>query len=47
VADLDKTLRDVVEAGGTVLVARTEIPPGWFAMFADPDGIAVGIMQLR
>lgn len=47
VADLDRTLREVVEAGGKVVVPRTEIPPGWFAMFLDPDGISIGIMQAR
>ncbi len=47
VDDLDRTLRDVVEAGGRVLVPRTQIPPGWFAMFLDPDGIPVGILQER
>ncbi len=47
VEDLDLTLRAVVEAGGTVVVPRSEIPPGWFAMFVDPDGIAVGVIQNR
>src|SRR5688500_15553052 len=47
VSDLEQTLDDVVEAGGTVAVPRTEIPPGWFAMIVDPDGIAVGILQSR
>jgi predicted enzyme related to lactoylglutathione lyase len=47
VADVERTLREVVEAGGTVVVPKTEIPPGWFAMFVDPDGIAIGILQNR
>lgn len=48
VDDLDKTLRDAVEAGATVVVPRTEIPNvGWFAMFLDPDRIAIGVMQPR
>jgi len=48
VADIDATLRKVVEAGGTVAVPRTEIPGvGWFAMFVDPDQIPVGILQSR
>ena len=34
------------EHGGSVLVPRTEVPNvGHFAMFTDPDGVAVGIMQ--
>jgi uncharacterized protein len=47
VVDLDATLRRVVEAGGKVVVPRTEIPGGigWFAMFLDPENIAVGLMQ--
>jgi hypothetical protein len=45
VDDIERTLREVVEAGGKVAVPRTEIPPGWFAMFVDPDGIPVGILQ--
>jgi predicted enzyme related to lactoylglutathione lyase len=48
VADLDRTLRDAVEAGATVIVPRMEVPGiGWFAMFLDLDQIPIGIMQLR
>ena len=47
VEDIDRTLREVVEAGGSVAAPRMEIPPGWFAVFVDPDGIPVGIMQMR
>jgi uncharacterized protein len=47
VEDIDRTLREAVEAGGKVIVTRTTIPPGWFAMFLDPDGIPVGILQAR
>lgn len=48
VDDLDGTLRAVVEAGGRVLVPRMEVPAfGWFAMFADPEGIPIGVMQLK
>jgi predicted enzyme related to lactoylglutathione lyase len=47
VADLDRTLRDAVEAGATVIVPRMEVPTvGWFAMFLDPDQIPIGVMQL-
>jgi uncharacterized protein len=46
VEDLDRTLRDVVESGGTVVVPRTEIAGvGWFAMFLDPDRIPIGVLQ--
>ncbi len=48
VDDVDKTLRAVVEAGGKVVVPRTEIPQvGWYAMFFDLDGVAVGVLQPR
>ncbi len=48
VSDLDRTLRTAVEAGATVIVPRMEVPEvGWFAMFLDPEGIAIGVMQLR
>lgn len=48
VADLDRTLRDAVEAGATVIVPRMEVAGvGWFAMFLDPDQIPIGVMQLR
>lgn len=46
VADLDRTLHAAVEAGARIVVKRTEIPQvGWFAMFLDPDAIAVGLLQ--
>jgi len=46
VNDIDAALKNAVECGGKVLVPRTPIPNvGEFAMFADPDGIAVGIMK--
>ena len=46
VADLDQTLRAAVEAGATVIVPRMAVPAvGWFAMFLDPEGIPIGVMQ--
>ncbi|MDP1823201.1 MAG: VOC family protein [Archangium sp.] len=46
VSDLQHTLHDVLELGGKVLVKPTEIPTvGAYAMFADPSGIAVGVLQ--
>ena len=45
VDSIDKTTRDVVEAGGTLIVPKAEVPGGWFAMFLDLDGIAVGIFE--
>lgn len=46
VSDLRHTLTNVLELGGKILVPRTEIPNvGIYAMFADPDGVAVGVLQ--
>jgi len=46
VMDIDRTLSRVNELGGKILVSKTTIPgTGEFAMFTDPEGIAVGIMQ--
>ena len=46
VTDIDATIKSVSDNGGTVLVPKTAIPNvGHFAMFADPEGIPIGIMQ--
>lgn len=46
VGDIGATLKKAEEGGAKVLVPRTEIPGvGFFAMFTDPEGIPVGIMQ--
>ena len=46
VNDIDATLARVTEQGGKTLVPNTPIPNvGHFAMFTDPEGIAIGIMQ--
>lgn len=46
VKDIDATLKKVRELGGKVLVEKTVIPnTGHFAMFADPEGVVIGIMQ--
>lgn len=42
---IDRTLEKVKSAGGNVLVGRTEIEVGAWAMFVDPDGIPVGIFE--
>lgn len=47
VEDIDAVLQTVTQHGGNVLVQKTRIPSvGHFAMFTDPEGIPVGIMQL-
>ena len=46
VADIDTTLAKVAGHRGKVLVPKTPIPGvGHFAMFTDPEGIVIGIMQ--
>ena len=47
VDDIDVTLEKVTAAGGTVVLSKMEISKeiGSFAVFTDPDGIAVGIFQ--
>ena len=46
VDDLDATLGKVAEHGGSIIVPKTPIPNvGHFAMFADPEGILIGVMQ--
>lgn len=46
VDDVNRTLHDVVESGGRVVVPTTSISNvGDFAMFQDPEGIAVGILH--
>jgi len=43
--DLEATLADVVAAGGAVYVPVTEADGYHFAMFTDPEGNVVGLLQ--
>ena len=46
VEDVDATLAKATAAGASVIAPKTAMPGGGhWAMFADPDGIPVGIMQ--
>lgn len=46
VDDIDATLNKVAENRGKVLVPKTEIPGvGHFAMFTDPEGIPIGLLE--
>lgn len=46
VESIDATLTKVEQAGGRTIVPKMQIPnAGAFAMFLDPEGIAVGIYQ--
>jgi predicted enzyme related to lactoylglutathione lyase len=46
VDDIEATLAKALAAGATLLVPKTPIPGmGAWAMFADPDGIPIGLFQ--
>ncbi len=46
VQDIESTLTRVMVLGGSVVAPKTPIPGiGFWAMFADPDGIVIGLIQ--
>ncbi len=46
VSDIEDSLKRATDHGATVLVQKTKIPGvGHFAMFTDPEGIVIGLMQ--
>jgi predicted enzyme related to lactoylglutathione lyase len=46
VEDIDKTVGEIKEHGGTVVVEKTAIPQtGWMAFFKDPDENIHGLWQ--
>ncbi len=46
VQDLDKAIKDVLAAGGTVVEAKTSIPGiGLYATCAEPGGLKFGLIQ--
>ena len=46
VDDIEAVLDKVTKSGGTVIVPKTPIPNlGSFAIFADPEGIVVGVFK--
>ncbi|MEA2198162.1 MAG: uncharacterized protein QOJ25_2213 [Solirubrobacteraceae bacterium] len=45
VPDIDAHLARITDAGGSVLMERTESGPITTAIFADPDGNAVGLVE--
>ncbi len=46
VTDPDKTVQQAEKAGGTIRVPATDIPPGRFAIIADPFGATFGVIKL-
>jgi predicted enzyme related to lactoylglutathione lyase len=48
VDSIEETMAKVAKAGGRVIVQKMEIPNmGWWGLFADPDGIPVGIYEAK
>ena len=48
VPDIAAAMRDVVAAGGTVIVERQEVPGmGAFGLFADPEGRVLGVWETK
>jgi len=47
VDDTDASASRAIELGATTLVAPTDIPPGRFAVLADPDGAAFAIIKME
>ncbi len=46
VEDIESTLTRALVSGATVIAPRTAIPGvGFWAMFADPEGIPIGLLQ--
>lgn len=46
VADIDKAVGDIKNAGGTIVKEKMEIPGvGWFASAKDPEGNRFGLIQ--
>jgi predicted enzyme related to lactoylglutathione lyase len=46
VDSIDDTMAKVSEAGGQVIIQKMEVSNiGWWGLFADPDGIPVGIYE--
>jgi uncharacterized protein len=46
VRDIESVLTRAVVSGGTLIAPKTAIPGiGFWAMFADPDGIPIGLIQ--
>lgn len=44
--DFDATLAAIEQAGGTVLLGKTDVRGyGWFAHFRDPDGNVIGLWE--
>ena len=47
VDDTDATVSKATELGASTLVPPTDIPPGRFAVLADPDGAAFAVIKMQ
>ncbi|MCI4372441.1 MAG: VOC family protein [Thermoplasmata archaeon] len=47
VTSIDKTIVKIKASGGKILVPKTEIPPGWFAVFRAPGGVVQAVIEGR
>lgn len=47
VDDINATLSQAEAAGGKTLMPRTEMPDVTLAMFADPEGHAIGLVEAK
>ena len=47
VADTDATVANATELGATTVVPPTDIPPGRFAVFTDPDGATFAVIKMH
>ncbi len=47
VDDTDATVATAAKAGGTTLMPPTDIPPGRFAVLADPEGAAFAVIKMN
>jgi hypothetical protein len=47
VDDTDASVAKAAKAGGTTLLPPTDIPPGRFAVLADPDGASFAVIKMN
>ena len=47
VDDTDASVSKATELGATTLVPPTDIPPGRFAVLADPDGAVFAVIKMQ
>ncbi len=48
VTDIEASCREITDAGGEVVMPKTEIPgTGWYGHFRDPEGNLVGLFTPR